>query len=347
MLVSLQLAVAGTPQRPQARGELRLRGVKLRGASLGDGIVRIAPTADGGLAASGDLFGRITLAAVASFEGGGYRLKADASFRNLILEQLVPEMVAFGDARGKVTGSVNLDTGSGRPLNIDLRLQQLELSASRETVLAGAAPAARAAPAPAARRFFLRNAGDIRVMMSGSHLIVDRTRLVTDGGEFKLAGELRDDVVSAEVSGSLNLELLQPFLADRVESLGGQVYLEARIAGTPRRPLGEGVLAVARPITVRLPGVTPTLSIPSGTVKLSPTALDIRKLAIEAEGARLQIDGGASFDSQQRISALSLNVGGEVSGALVEALAGEAISEAGGKAKRPGPAARARPPARG
>ncbi len=148
-LVSLQLAVAGTPERPQARGELHLRGVKLRGASLGDGIVRIAPTADGGLAASGDLFGRITLAAVASFEGGGYRLKADASFRNLILEQLVPEMVAFGDARGKVTGSVNLDTGSGRPLNIDLRLQQLELSASRETVLAGAAPAARTAPAPA------------------------------------------------------------------------------------------------------------------------------------------------------------------------------------------------------
>jgi autotransporter translocation and assembly factor TamB len=337
-LVSLQLAVAGTPERPQARGELRLRAVKLRGATLGDGIVRIAPTADGGLAASGDLFGRVTLAAVASFEGGGYRLKADASFRNLILEQLVPEMVAFGDARGKLTGSVHLDTGSGRPLNIDLRLQQLELSASRETVLASSlrtsAPAGVAVPlTPAPRRFFLRNAGDVRVMMSGSHLIVDRTRLVTDGGEFKLAGELRDDVVSAEVSGSLNLELLQPFLTDRLESLGGQVYLEARIAGTPRRPLGEGVLAVARPITARLPGVTPALSIPSGTVKLSPTALDIRNLVIEAEGARLQIDGGASFDSLQRVSALSLNLGGEVSGALIEALAGEAISEASGKAR--------------
>ena len=49
-------------------------------------------------------------------------------------------MAAFGDARGKLTGSVHLDTGSGRPLNVDLRLQQLELSASRETVLAGAAP---------------------------------------------------------------------------------------------------------------------------------------------------------------------------------------------------------------
>ena len=330
-LLSLQLAVAGTPERPQARGELRLRGVKLRGAALGDGIVRIAPTADGGLAASGDLFGRINLAAVASFEGGGYRLKADASFRNLILEQLVPEMASFGDARGKLTGNVHLDTGSGRPLNVDLRLQQLELSASRETVLAGAAPGAPAAPAP--RRFFLRNAGDVRVMMSDSHLIVDRTRLVTDGGEFKLAGELRDDVVSAEVSGSLNLELLQPFLADRVDSLGGQVYLEARIAGTPRRPLGEGVLAVARPITVRLPGVTPTLSVPTGTVKLSPTALDIRNLAVEAEGARLQIDGGASFDSSQRVSALNLNLGGEVSGALIEALAGEAISEASGRAR--------------
>ena len=62
-----------------------------------------------------------------------------------------------------------------------------------------AAPAGGGARWPQPARFFLRNAGDIRVVMSGSHLVVDRTRLVTDGGEFKLAGELRDDVVSAEV----------------------------------------------------------------------------------------------------------------------------------------------------
>jgi autotransporter translocation and assembly factor TamB len=331
-LLSLRLAISGTPERPQARGDLRLRGVKVRGVALGDGTIEIGPTAEGGIAARGDLFGRVQLAAVASFQGGRHRVTADASFRNLVLEQLVPEMAAYGDARGRLSGAVRVDLGSGRPLNVDLRLSQLELSASPAAEL----PAAAGVRAPAAggpRRFFLRNAGDIRVVMSGSNLIVDRTRLVTDGGEFKLAGELRDDVVSAEVSGSLNLELLQPFLADRIESLGGQVYLSARIAGTPRRPLGEGTLAVARPITVRLPGVTPTLSIPSAIVKLTPTALDIRNLAIEAEGARLQIDGGASFDSLQRISGLKLNLGGEVSGALIEALAGAAISEAGGRAK--------------
>jgi autotransporter translocation and assembly factor TamB len=140
-------------------------------------------------------------------------------------------------------------------------------------------------------------------MMSGSHLISRRAPAWSPTVvSSSWPGELRDDVVSAEVSGSLNLELLQPFLADRVESLGGQCTLEARIAGTPRRPLGEGVLAVARPITVRLPGVTPALSVPQATVKLSPRRSDIRKLAVEAEGARLQIDGGASFDSLQRIS---------------------------------------------
>jgi hypothetical protein len=53
--------------------------VKLRGGSLGDGIVRIAPTADGGLAASGELFGRITLAAVGQLRG--WRLPAEGRRR--------------------------------------------------------------------------------------------------------------------------------------------------------------------------------------------------------------------------------------------------------------------------
>jgi autotransporter translocation and assembly factor TamB len=325
--LSLQLAMLGTVARPQLRGVLQLRDVSLRGARLGNGTITFTPTEEGGVAAKGELFGRITLAGTASYSTKGARVKATAAFNDLILEQLVPEMAALGDARGRVSGNVDLEMGGANPLTVDLRLRQLELSAAREGDLGGPARPA------AGKRLFLRNAVPVRVVLAGNHLIVDRTRLVTDGGEFKLWGELRDDLVTAEVDGSLNLELVQPFIADRVDSLGGQVDLALRIAGTPKRPLGEGSLVIARPIVARLPGVGPPIAIPTGVIKLSPTSLVVKDLAIEAEKARLTLAGRAGFDDKQRVTAMDLAVNGEISGALIEALAGAALSDATGRAR--------------
>ena len=325
--LALDLQVTGTPSAPLLNGQLDLSDVVARGVRLGKGTVRFSPTPEGGVAVDGQLFGRISLAGTAQYGAGGPRVKAIAEFRELVLEELVPEVRQFGDARGKLSGRVQVDWGGGQPLALELRLRQLELSAAR----AGAP--ARDSGGQSARRFFLRNASEIRVAFAGTHLIVDRTRLVTDGGEFKLWGEMRDERVTGEIDGSLNLELLQPFVADRVESLSGAIDFAMRVAGTPRRPLGEGQLVIARPLSVRLPGVGPAISVPSGVVKLSPAAVDLRNLVFEAEGARLTVAGRAGFDARQNVSDMDVSVGGELSGALLEAFAGAVVSEARGKAQ--------------
>jgi autotransporter translocation and assembly factor TamB len=323
-VLAARFEVSGRLERPVLSGDVQLREVSARGVPLGDGDIRIRPTDPGAVAVEGQLFGRIALSGSASHGPAGLRLNALAEFRDLVLEELVPEMLTLGDARGRVSGSVRVTMANGPPA-IDLRIGSLEVSAARE-VVAGAAASSR-------RRLSLKSATDIHLVMAGDDIVLYPMRLTTDGVECRLSGEIHGRKLSGQVAGSINLELLQPFLSDRVDRLGGGLDLALRLGGTTSRPTAEGTVSIARPIAVKLPELEPIFTLPTGRVELDPTGVRISRLAIDVADARVEIEGRAGLDGEQNLTDLDLSVGGEVAGALLEALAGGALSEASGRAR--------------
>jgi autotransporter translocation and assembly factor TamB len=323
--LSAHLDVRGTYLRPLVEGDIALDRVAIRGVQLGNGRIKVRPTDSGGVVATGDLFNRISVGGAINYGPAGPLVTAKARLHNILLEQFFPELASFGDARGRMTGEVDFSYGGANPTTVDVKLTELELSAARDLTGAGGAKKSG--------RLSVHNATPIRVILAGSHLVVDRTRLVTEGGDLRLWGEIKDDVVNAELAGALDLELLQAFLGNRVESLGGEVDLSLRVRGTPRHPLGEGSLNVVRPIAARLPGIAPVLRVPAGSIKLDPEALTLANLAIEAEGAQLRLAGKAQLGPRQDLRGLDFTATGDLSGALLEALARGALADAAGKAR--------------
>jgi hypothetical protein len=323
--LGLQLTVEGTPARPVPSGELALLAVAARGVKLGDGHLRFTPTAAGGVAVEGRLFDRFRVTAGAAYAADGPRVDATVAFKDLVLEELLPEMEALGNARGRLTGTVKLHLEPGSPLALEARLTDVDFAAARQVT--------DAAGKTVTRHIGVRNGSDVRVVLAGDHIIVDRTRLVMDGGEFKLWGELQNDRIAGEVEGRLNLDLLQPFIADRVEHLAGAVALSLHVAGTRSKPLGDGLVTIGSPIKVKLRDIPSEIAVPSGSIKLSPRALSLSDLAVEVEGARLALQGRAEFDEAQNVSGIELGAKGEVDGRLLESLAANAISDASGRAR--------------
>jgi hypothetical protein len=327
--LAAHLDVHGTYQRPLVEGDIALDRVAIRGVALGNGRIKVHPTNSGGVVATGELFDRISVGGEVNYAASGPVVTAKARLHNILLEQFFPELAGYGDARGRLSGDVDFSYGGANPTTVEVKLTELELSAARDVGSASGA----SANSKKAGRLSVHNATPIRVILSGHHLVVDRTRLVTEGGDLRLWGEIKDDVVNAELAGALDLELLQAFLGNRVESLGGEVDLSLRVRGTPQHPMGEGSLNVVRPIAARLPGIAPVLRIPAGSIKLSPEALTLANLAVEAEGAQLRLGGRAQLGPRQEVRTLDFTATGDLSGALLEALARGALADAAGKAR--------------
>jgi hypothetical protein len=319
------LEVRGTTSRPLIAGDIRFDRVVARAVPLGSGRVTLQPTADGGVALSGELFDRISLAGQVDYGARGPIVEAQAQFRNLMVEQFLPEMSSFGDARARLSGGVQLRYGGTNPLTIDLTIAELDLSADRDL-------GAQSGPRRPGR-LRLRNAAPVRVILTGDQVVVDRTRLVTDGGELRLWGEVKNQVVNAEVNGRLDLELVQPFVGTRIERLGGEINLAVRVRGTPQHPLAEGAIDIVRPVSVRLPEVGPAIVIPSGAIKLDASALALSNLIVQAEGAQLRLGGRVGLGPRQTPQSLDLVAAGQLSGALVEAFGQGAVNDATGHAQ--------------
>jgi hypothetical protein len=233
--------------------------------------------------------------------------------------------VALGDGKGVASGRITVSWRPESPLTIDARLSELGVSLTR------AATGADGRVTP--QRIWMRNAGPIRVVMADEQIVLDETRLVTDGGDFKLRGELRGDQLTAALTGHLDLDLLQPFLRGHVERLSGDLALELTVGGTTALPRLEGTIAVSAPIVVRPIGVDADLSIPSGFIRLEPNALRVTDFVLSLDGATMKLGGEARLDAQLRPVALDLDARGEVSARLLETLAPTAISEASGRAR--------------
>jgi autotransporter translocation and assembly factor TamB len=323
--LSAELTGGGTIERPLLRGTIDLEGVTARGAALGDGRIAIGPSAEGGLSVTGDLFGRLKLAAVAAFTPEGPHVKGGLEFDKLVLEDFLPELVALGDGKGRVSGRLGIELGPRVPLTAEAVLTELALSVSRQV---GTGPSARPA-----QRLSVRNGGPVRVVVVGDRVTVHDTRLLTDGGEFKLRGALAGDAISGQVSGFLNLELLQPFLPPPIQTLAGDVRVQLKAGGTLSHPEAEGGLAIASPVRMRFDGFEPEILVPSGAVRLTPGAVRLDDLAVTVDEATMTLRGQTTFDERFALQTVGLDAQGEVSARLLALVAPEAVTEASGRAR--------------
>ena len=97
----------------------------------------------------------------------------------------------------------------------------------------------------------------IHVTVRGQSVDFDDVLLATDGGNLSAHGRLDGDTrqLAGEVSGHLDLELLQPLLGASVDKLSGDLKVELGAAGTLDKPLLHGAVDVINAVTVRPHGV--------------------------------------------------------------------------------------------
>ncbi|HVZ87612.1 MAG TPA: translocation/assembly module TamB domain-containing protein [Polyangia bacterium] len=329
--VSAHLHVGGRPDRPQLGGTIDLADVVVRGVRLGKGELALAPTAVGrghapGVSVHGQLFDRFDVDVDAALSPKGPSVHGRVAFRRLELHTLAPELAALGDGRSVTSGRVAIDLEPGQPLALDVLLPELWLSI------------ARAVDGPSGettvQRVRIEAARPVHVHVEGDHVALDEAHFATDGGDLRVEGRLDGRAISGSLSGHLDLELLQPFLAaSPVERLGGDLRAELRAAGTLDQPDLRGEVAIVNPIRLRARGFDREIAIDSGRFALnSGSGLSIENLALTVDGSTMRLGGRATLGAGFVPENLEADVDGDVSARLLAYAAPDAVSDAQGKA---------------
>ena len=332
-LLSIDLHVSGTVEKPAIEGTIRLADVRAFDIKLGNATLALTPTADGGVAIGGNLFKLLDVEATGGYGPKGPRAKVLLSFQHLHAEELLPELKEQGIATA-LSGQIGLEMLPGHLPNIDVRISQLEASITRdiETEDGGTAK----------EKIWLKNANDLHVVTDTQKVVVEPARLVTRGGEFTLSAEVRpqknsqgeivDQSVNADLGGKLDLELLQPLVASKLVSLGGGIGLEVRVGGSVKKPELRGQIAILRPIRAKARGFEQSLLIPSGNVRLTSSSVELSDLAVTIGDATMKVAGKVNLGPGFAPESVALSAQGEVSASLLESIAPSAVSDVSGKA---------------
>ena len=331
--LSIELHIAGSVEKPAVDGTITLDHVRAFDIDLGNATLALSPTPDGDVAVHGNLFKLLDLDATAGYGPKGAKAKALLSFQNIHLEDLLLDLKAQG-AASALSGQVSLDIQPGHLPNVDIRISQLEASITRDIE--------REDGSMGEEKIWLKNAGDLHIVTDTEKVVVEQIRLVTRGGEFTLSAEVRpvkdgkgevvDRRVTADMAGKLDLELLQPLVASKFVSLGGGIGLEVYISGTVKKPNVSGRIAILRPVRAKARGFEQKLLIPSGSVRLTSSSVDLSDLAVTIDDATMKLAGKVNFGPGFAPESVAVNAEGEVSASLLESIAPSAVSDVSGKA---------------
>ena len=335
---SAKLHVTGTPERPVLAGDVSLAGVSARGIQLGDGHLTLTPIPASGdapgkdkeapsLSIDGDLFDRFHVDTTVSLGAAGPSVHGVVTFDRIALETLAPELAALGDGRGIATGRVAVDIAPGQPLAVDLLLEELALSIARSVEGADGTTTIQRVRVAAAK--------PLHVAVRGQSVDLDDVLLTTDGGNLSARGRLDGDTrqLAGEVSGHLDLELLQPLLGASVDRLSGSLKVELGAAGTLDKPLLHGAIDVANAVTLRPHGFDTDFVIGAGSFKLDNDGVRVDRLALTAEGSTMNVSGRASFGPGFQPDDVRVDLDGDISARLLAYVAPDAVSDAQGTAR--------------
>jgi hypothetical protein len=327
--VTAMLHVRGRPESPQVEGTVDLKGVSVRGVRLGDGQLALTPTLGPGnvpgVAVQGRLFDRFDIAAKAALGPKGLAAHAELDFRRVEIEALAPELVAFGDGRGIASGRVTVDVEPDQPLAVDVLLPELWLSI------------ARAIEGPSGettmQRIRVEARKPLHVTVRGERIVLDETHLATDGGDLKVQGRLEGKRLSGDLSGHLDLELVQPFISGAgVERLSGALDVGITARGTLDKPDLRGQLSIATPVRIRPKDFDRDIVVGSGVIGLDPGGASIQNLAVTVDGSTMRLSGRAGLGPGFKPQDIEVDVDGDVSARLLAFVAPDAVSDAQGRA---------------
>jgi hypothetical protein len=328
---SAKLHVGGRPERPELTGDVDLAQVVVRGVKLGAGHLALAPARVGpgrvpGVAIHGRLFDRFDVDAQAALAPKGVLAHAELDFRHVEIEALAPELVAFGDARGVVSGRVSVDVDPARPLSLDLLLPELWLSVARAVEGANGETTMQRVRVEAVR--------PLHVSVNGEHVLLDEAHFKTDGGDLVVAGRVDGKAIAGNLSGHLDLELLQPFLgaASPVERLSGDLRVQVAARGTMDKPDLRGEMAIANPVRLRPKDFDRDVVIGSGKFALDNGGVTVQDLAVTVDGSTMRLGGRAALGPGFAPENIEADVDGDVSARLLAFVAPEAVTDVSGKA---------------
>ncbi len=328
---SAKLHVGGRPDRPELTGAVDLAQVMVRGVKLGAGHLALTPAQVGpgrlpGVAIHGRLFDRFDVDAQAALGPKGVAAHAEVDFRRVEIEALAPELATFGDARGIVSGRVSVDVDPARPLALDLLLPELWLSVARAIEGANGETTVQRVRVEAAR--------PLHVSVNGDRVVLDEAHFKTDGGDLVVAGRLDGKAISGNLSGHLDLELLQPLVAasSPVERLAGSLRVQVQARGTLDKPDLRGEMAIANPIRLRPKDFDRDIVIGSGKFALDQSGVAVQDVAVTVDGSTMRLGGRATLGPGFVPENIQADVDGDVSARLLAFVAPDAVTDAQGKA---------------
>jgi hypothetical protein len=317
--VSLGLHVGGTVDRPAPEGVVALSGIALFDTLLGVAQISFQPKPDGRVAFKGKLFqGKFGV------EGSfllrpPYPIDVRVSLRRVELDEFLPGPLASAGAHGWVTGELEAHLSSGQPEKATLRLSQLVL------FLDGTDAEGRPSP------LTLSNRDPIEVAFDGAsaHLAAP-VRLGWDTGEFVLAGSVSPRALDVTVRGKVQLVLAEFFFPNWLEGARGTATVDLHVSGKPEAPRVEGV-ANLNGAAFRRHGSEAEVQVPSGTIHVSNTRLDVSDLILAVDGQKLSLGGHLDLSGLVP-SRIQATLQGRLPARLLEILASQYFSGASGSA---------------
>jgi hypothetical protein len=331
--LSIDLHLTGSVEKPRVEGSIALADVRAFDINLGNATLTLTPSADGGVAVAGTLFNRLKLDATGSYGAKGVQAKVLLSFDKLHVEEFLPELKEQ-DIATALAGRIDVELQPGHAPLIDVLITQLEASITRDIEQEGGDKIRE--------QIWLKNGDNLHIVTDTEKVTIDRARLLTQGGEFTLAAQVRplknaqgsvvDQAVEAEVLGKLDLDFLQPFLAKKFSVLRGGIGLELYVGGTVKKPDINGGIAITRPVRAQAREFNRRVLVPSGSVRFSSSSVELSNLAVTLDEATMRLDGKVNLGPGFAPTTVAVKAAGEVSAGLLETFAPGAVSDVSGKA---------------
>jgi autotransporter translocation and assembly factor TamB len=328
--IETELHLGGTVEAPTAEGDITLAGAWLGKAFLGPGDLHLEPAGDGLVAITGSLFqGRVQVDATVQTRAP-YAVEARLGLVRVELDQFLPELAAEYQARGWVSGTVDLETTlqpvPGRRPKAEIHLTEASLLVDNQD--------ASGRPAP----LRLRNRSPLHLSFDGDSVAVaGRAVFAGPGGDFTLTGSGGREQLDFQLRGDVSVAMLQPYLRDHFEQVSGMLQVQIEVAGPVGEPRVEAVIDIAD-VAVKPARQDATVSIPGGRVVINNQQLSFTGVTVymhdpdSDQRAALEVSGGLALEDFAP-KAWSLQIDGELAGKMLLVAAPLTFSQASGTAE--------------
>lgn len=354
----LSLHLAGTPDAPQASGNIQLLRTWVADQFVGDSQIAITPAklADGkpALAFSGRMLAdRVMIDGVLGTTGtmpievevGMHRVEVDTA-KDLTALLKLPEPVQAWTS-GRVT--VKTELLPPKPVEPEAWIELSELTAivshrgadGRITPLRlGVIDQAPGARAPVSLRV---TPTSLELACKDPSAPGGRapctTQLATPAGVIELSGHATEASMAIEAKGTLDLSLIAPLIDTRFDEASGRMKLSASVAGTLAHPTYEAAIDLDpnNPVRLRPVGGDTVLEAPKGLIKLANGSLGFTDVLMQVRDQHINEKGELHVKGNIKLDGLtpanwSVLISGKLAGQMLLIAVPDLVSQAGGLA---------------